>query len=184
MSDIGQEDFSISLDDGKYIITYLVGGGFRWLRHGEPWPVAQDLTHSKVVVSLIFRVNELEVELHKKTMGDAPAIGARAAHYGDGVQPWDHIRTAGWGPEFAAGNALKYVRRYQNKNGEDDLAKGRWYYHELVQMVAEVAHYGEDRAAGERKALGSIVHAGRVLNTLEFMLTTEERSLMRAVPGA
>ena len=35
----------------------------------------------------------------------------RKAHYGSGRQPWDHIKAAGWGPEFAAGCVLRYLRR-------------------------------------------------------------------------
>ena len=35
---------------------------------------------------------------------------------------------------FAAANVLKYVRRHQAKNGEDDLAKARWYAEQLGVM--------------------------------------------------
>src|SRR4051812_22769312 len=52
----------------------------------------------------------------------------RKQHYGPDRQPIDDIEDAGWGPAFCAGNALKYVRRAANKNGADDLKKGRWYY--------------------------------------------------------
>lgn len=66
----------------------------------------------------------------------------RKDHYGAGRQPWDDIVAAGWGPIFSAGNALKYVRRYAAKNGEDDLEKGRWYMSRLDEFVAaEVAKY-------------------------------------------
>lgn len=65
----------------------------------------------------------------------APDGTVRKEHYGSGRQPWDDIVDVGWGPEFAAGNALKYVRRYKAKNGADDLEKGRWYYARLKEMV-------------------------------------------------
>lgn len=58
----------------------------------------------------------------------------RKDHYGAGRQPWDDIVDAGWGAQFAAGNALKYVRRYMAKNGEDDLEKGRWYFARLKEL--------------------------------------------------
>jgi hypothetical protein len=98
--------------------------------------------------------------------GDAAQIGQRAAHYGSGVQPWDHIKEMGWGPEFAAGNALKYVRRYKNKNGDDDLNKGRWYYRELIEM-----------ALGDAKMFPQ---ARAVLDQLSGLLTEEERGILRA----
>jgi Protein of unknwon function (DUF3310) len=60
----------------------------------------------------------------------------RKVHYGTGKQPWDTILERGWGPAFAAGNALKYVRRHAAKNGADDLEKGRWYYRELAKLAA------------------------------------------------
>lgn len=122
----------------------------------------------------------LLAELERRMTGDAPTIGQRAAHYGDGIQPWDHIKAVGWGPQFAAGNALKYVRRYKNKNGEDDLQKGRWYYHELVEMVAKVdAH----TPATPQGAIGHLAHAPSVLGTLELLLTQDERALLRRADG-
>lgn len=95
------------------------------------------------------------------SVGDAAEIGQRAAHYGDGIQPWDHIKAAGWGPQFAG--------RYKVKNGEDDLKKGRWYYNELLNLAAEA-----NEVPGT-----SINYAGRTMGELELMLTQEERSLLR-----
>jgi len=164
MSDIGQEDFRVELDGGKYTVIYLVGGGTRWLRHGEPWDAAQQsFQHSKVITSMLHRIHDLEVQLHQKVKGDAAEVGQRASHYGAGIQPWDYIVASGWAPEFAAGNALKYVRRYQNKNGEDDLKKGRWYYAELVKLATE-NYWAQSKT---------------VLDRLEIMLTPEERQLLR-----
>ena len=55
----------------------------------------------------------------------------RKAHYGAGKQPFDEMKELGWADHFAAGCVLKYVRRHAAKNGEDDLAKARWYWAEL-----------------------------------------------------
>jgi hypothetical protein len=66
----------------------------------------------------------------------APDGTVRKKHYGDGKQPWDTMVELGWAPVFAAACALKYVRRYRSKNGEDDLDKGRWYYARLTELVA------------------------------------------------
>lgn len=93
----------------------------------------------------------------------APDGTVRKAHYGAGRQPWDDIVDAGWGAEFAAGNALKYVRRYKAKNGEDGLEKGRWYYARLVELY------------NARQDLESRVQAYRVLRLL---LTSEELKLL------
>jgi hypothetical protein len=49
----------------------------------------------------------------------------RKAHYGSGVQPWDTILEEGWGPVFAAGCVLRYLRR--DKALEHSLESARWY---------------------------------------------------------
>lgn len=174
MSDIGQEDFRVELDDGKYTAIRLVGGGTRWLRHGEPWQAAEDSwCHAHAINSLIDKLHDTEALLgqaNKRLQGDAAAVGARAAHYGDGVQPWDHIVASGWGPAFAAGNALKYVRRHAAKNGEDDLKKGRWYYHELIGMAA--SEHEADVPVGQGVASGALAR-------LELLLVQDERALLR-----
>ncbi len=56
----------------------------------------------------------------------------RQPWYGDGRQPWDDIVLAGWAPEFAAGNVLKYLRR--TKAPEHSLESARWYYQRLKEM--------------------------------------------------
>ncbi len=105
-------------------------------------------------------------ELERRMAGDAPEVGQRAAHYGAGRQPWDDILDVGWGPAFAAGNALKYIRRHAAKNGEDDLKKGRWYFHELRKLAAAE----EDE--------GQLGNACRALDALMKMTTHEEHALL------
>lgn len=34
---------------------------------------------------------------------------------------------------FCAGNVMKYVWRYRNKNGVEDLKKARWYLDKLIE---------------------------------------------------
>ena len=35
--------------------------------------------------------------------------------------------------DFLEGNVIKYVTRYQNKNGSEDLKKARWYLDRLIK---------------------------------------------------
>lgn len=90
----------------------------------------------------------------------------RKAHYGEGRQPWDDIKDAGWAPDFAAGNALKYVRRHEAKNGQDDLDKGRWYFAELIKM-----------SDGPLESMEAN-RAWLVLRQLRARLTTSELALL------
>lgn len=101
----------------------------------------------------------------------------RKSHYGAGRQPWDDIVDEGWGPEFAAGNALKYVRRHRAKNGEDDLEKGRWYYARLIEMTRGAGALPTRGAAWMAKMMQS--RAISVAKRLQEMLTDEERDLLR-----
>lgn len=36
---------------------------------------------------------------------------------------------------FHAGNVVKYVARYEHKNGVEDLKKARWYLDRLIQKL-------------------------------------------------
>lgn len=51
----------------------------------------------------------------------------------EGVEVIDVIRAQGWLPGFAAGNATKYLLRYQYKNDLEDLKKARVYLDWLIE---------------------------------------------------
>lgn len=90
---------------------------------------------------------------------------ARKAHYGDGEQPWDAIVASGWGPAFAAGCVVRYLRR--DKAREHSLESARWYYARLVEGVA--TRPGEATSAEWQRAL----------DRLELILTQAERAQAR-----
>ena len=57
-------------------------------------------------------------------------------HYKDmAIQPVEFIHHNKLG--FCAGNVIKYVCRYQQKNGVEDLKKARHYIDLLIEMQAE-----------------------------------------------
>ncbi|SMC27307.1 Protein of unknwon function [Andreprevotia lacus DSM 23236] len=47
------------------------------------------------------------------------------------VQPWDYIHANGIG--YLAGNVIKYISRYQQKNGLQDLEKAAHYLQKLIE---------------------------------------------------
>lgn len=62
---------------------------------------------------------------------DATQVGG--THYRDKtIQPWDFITANGMG--YLAGNVVKYVSRYQDKNGIQDLEKARHYLDKLIEV--------------------------------------------------
>lgn len=48
------------------------------------------------------------------------------------VQPWDYIASNGLG--FFEGNIVKYVTRWKNKGGVDDLKKAQHYLQKLIEI--------------------------------------------------
>jgi Protein of unknwon function (DUF3310) len=73
-------------------------------------------------------------------MSDNPGGFARAdykqvggEHYvTKAIQPWEVIERNGMG--FFDGNALKYLMRYKDKNGVEDLKKALHYIEKLIEM--------------------------------------------------
>ena len=63
----------------------------------------------------------------------ANAIQIGGDHYkNQGIQPWDFIVANNMG--FLDGNVVKYVTRYKQKNGLQDLEKARHYLDKLIEV--------------------------------------------------
>jgi hypothetical protein len=59
-------------------------------------------------------------------------------HYkGKTVQPWDFIAANDLG--FFEGNVVKYVTRWKDKGGVQDLHKARHYLDKLIEVVSDGA---------------------------------------------
>ena len=76
---------------------------------------------------------EQAVAIHKSTANDTQVNGT---HYKNkAIQPWDFI--AGNGMGYLEGNVVKYVSRWKEKNGLDDLRKARHYLDKLIEMTEQ-----------------------------------------------
>jgi hypothetical protein len=51
------------------------------------------------------------------------------------IQPWDYIAANGIG--YFEGNIIKYVSRWQLKNGIDDLRKAQHYLEKLLELASD-----------------------------------------------
>lgn len=89
----------------------------------------------------------------------------RKPWYGEGRQPIDDIMEAGWGPEFCAGNVLKYLRR--TKSPEHSLESARVYF-------------GWLRGLADKQSQTGYGNAINVLAQLYGMLTPDEVSTLQA----
>ena len=71
--------------------------------------------------------------------GTAPAKGDETNHpdhYNQGdMETIEAIEGLGYGPGFCIGNAIKYLSRFQGKDGVRDLKKAAWYVHRLIKRI-------------------------------------------------
>lgn len=56
-------------------------------------------------------------------------------HYNKNIQPLEYIEANGL--DFAEGNVIKYVTRYKEKGGLDDLLKAKSYLQVLINRYNE-----------------------------------------------
>lgn len=72
---------------------------------------------------------------------DAPTanqVQHGGTHYkSQAVQPWDYIVSNGLG--FLEGNAVKYLSRFRQKNGVEDLRKAIHYIQKLIEIEEAAA---------------------------------------------
>jgi hypothetical protein len=65
----------------------------------------------------------------------ANAVQVGGGHYqGKAIQPWDYIVSNRLG--YLEGNVVKYVSRWQDKGGRQDLEKARHYLDKLLEVTA------------------------------------------------
>lgn len=70
-------------------------------------------------------------------MSKANEIQHGGTHYKKkAIEPWDYIVANDIG--FLAGNAIKYLTRYSDKNGVEDLKKARHYIDKLIEVETTV----------------------------------------------
>ena len=53
-------------------------------------------------------------------------------HYQIAIQPWDYILSNDLG--YLEGNIIKYITRYKNKGGVEDLKKAQHYLSKLIEI--------------------------------------------------
>lgn len=72
--------------------------------------------------------------------GDAPEHMEKPAHYESSIDPIDFMRANVPPAElrgFLRGNVLKYISRFDKKNGVEDLRKCRHYLDMLIEELEE-----------------------------------------------
>lgn len=89
-----------------------------------------------------------DTDAHDQKMSNHNTTQIGGTHYTDkAIQPWDAMQ-AWMSPEafdgFLVGNAIKYLARYKDKNGLQDVLKARHY---LDKLIATIEARGAVKAA-------------------------------------
>jgi hypothetical protein len=67
---------------------------------------------------------------------NANDVQVAGTHYKDkAIQPWDYIVANELG--YLEGNIVKYVSRWRDKGGLDDLKKAQHYLAKLIEVVED-----------------------------------------------
>ena len=75
----------------------------------------------------------LDTALKKSKANDRQEGGD---HYQNkAIQPWDYIISNNIG--YLEGNVIKYVSRYKEKHGLEDLKKARHYLDKLIEEISK-----------------------------------------------
>ena len=53
-------------------------------------------------------------------------------HYNQGIEMWEYAHSHGL--DFFEGNIVKYITRWKNKNGIEDLYKAKQYLDKLIEL--------------------------------------------------
>jgi hypothetical protein len=67
---------------------------------------------------------------HSILVANAKQVGGE--HYQKGIQPWDYIITNKLG--YLEGNIIKYISRWKDKGGVQDLRKAQHYLEKLIEV--------------------------------------------------
>jgi hypothetical protein len=65
------------------------------------------------------------------------------------IEPWDYIEANGIG--FLDGNAIKYLTRWKDKNGIEDLRKARHYVDKLIEVETQKSAAVQAESSKETK---------------------------------
>ena len=87
------------------------------------------------MLKVIPMLETISIDAPLEPVSAANAIQVGGGHYqGKAIQPWDYIVSNRLG--YLEGNVVKYVSRWQDKGGRQDLEKARHYLDKLLEVTA------------------------------------------------
>lgn len=102
------------------------------------YEIVNDLGKKRSYPNALFEVVPTD-EMTKQNINDILDNVEHPSHYcRGGIECIDAIEASLGKDEFAGflrGNIIKYVWRYKDKNGLEDLKKAQWYLNKLIEVV-------------------------------------------------
>lgn len=83
-------------------------------------------------------LEQLAARVAAKEAMEKYADSLQPEHYNFDIQPWDYMESLFSDEAFAGfleGNIIKYVSRWRDKNGVEDLQKARTYLDKLITFT-------------------------------------------------
>ena len=75
----------------------------------------------------------ISIQTQMELFPSANDVQISGTHYKDkAIQPWDYVVANNLG--YLEGNIVKYVSRWKDKGGMDDLKKARHYLDKLIEV--------------------------------------------------
>lgn len=87
------------------------------------------------MLKVIPMLETISIDAPLEPVSAANAVQVGGGHYqSKAIQPWDYIVSNRLG--YLEGNVVKYVSRWQDKGGRQDLEKARHYLDKLLEVTA------------------------------------------------
>jgi Protein of unknwon function (DUF3310) len=95
----------------------------------------QALQQKMLKVIPMLETQTISIDAPLEPVSAANAVQVGGGHYQNkAIQPWDYIVSNRLG--YLEGNVVKYVSRWQEKGGRQDLEKARHYLDKLLEVTA------------------------------------------------
>lgn len=118
-----------------------------YVLHAKPGPASLKLERVQMELQdAVMSAQTFTVSPPSKPMSQANKIQVAGSHYkGKTIQPWDFIAANELG--YFEGNIVKYVSRWRDKGGVDDLRKAQHYLQKLIELQVQTPQIdgGKDR---------------------------------------
>lgn len=114
--------------DGDVVTIRELNGDVFWIVEFDNY--GKDYTYFGLADAAWELVEEEETKANTSQVG--------GTHYQKTIQPWDYIVANNMG--YLEGNIVKYITRYKDKNGLEDLMKAHHYLAKLIETYKENTH--------------------------------------------